>query len=189
MSWKREAVSMYCNFSPGCLHDGKTYKTSANFPDSFKIQGRLSWSSHVLCLFKCLQSIYRKQSFGWQSKLGKLAAKINTYRKREIIAPLPYTILLSNGIHRGIQLVPTSSISLFQERSPFLVTLRMKLPQLENDMPYGTNIRIKMSLCFLCEMLKFIRKSESLISTEFLRPAICCMKKKWRFFFLTIYLL
>lgn len=52
------------------------------------------------------------------------------------------------------------------------------------------NIRIRMSLCLLCEMLKFIRKSESLISTEFLRPAICCMRKKMEiFFFLTIYLL
>lgn len=40
------------------------------------------------------------------------------------------------------------------------------------------NIRMKMSSCFLCEMLKFIRKSESLISTKFLRPTICFMKKK-----------
>lgn len=40
------------------------------------------------------------------------------------------------------------------------------------------NIRMKMSLCFLCEMLKFIRKSESLISTKFLRPTICFVKKK-----------
>lgn len=45
------------------------------------------------------------------------------------------------------------------------------------------NIRIKMSLCFLCEMLKFIRKSESLISTKFLRTAICRMKKKMEIFF------
>lgn len=45
------------------------------------------------------------------------------------------------------------------------------------------NIRIKMSLCFLCEMPKFIRKSESLISTKFLRPAICCMRKKMEIFF------
>jgi hypothetical protein len=39
-----------------------------------------------------------------------------------------------------------------------------------------------MSLCLLCEMLKFIRRSESLISTKFLRPAICCMKKKMESF-------
>lgn len=56
------------------------------------------------------------------------------------------------------------------------------------------NIRMKMSLCFLCEMLKIIRKSESLIPTKFLRPAICFMKKKgggFFFFFFkkTIYLL
>lgn len=45
------------------------------------------------------------------------------------------------------------------------------------------NIRIKMSLCFLWEMLKFIRKSESLIFTKFLSPAICCMRKKMEIFF------
>lgn len=63
---EKEGVSTYCTFSAGCLRSGKTYKTSANFPDSFKIQGRLSWCSRGLCLFKCLQSIYRKSSFGWQ---------------------------------------------------------------------------------------------------------------------------
>lgn len=51
------------------------------------------------------------------------------------------------------------------------------------------NIRIKMSLCFLCEMPKFIRKSESLISTKFLRPAICCMRKKMEIFFFFNHLL
>lgn len=49
------------------------------------------------------------------------------------------------------------------------------------------NIRIRMSLCFLCEILKFIRKSESLIFTKFLRPAICCMRKKMELFFFVLF--
>lgn len=51
------------------------------------------------------------------------------------------------------------------------------------------SVRIRRSVCFLCEMLKFIRKSESLISTKFLRPAICCMRKKMEIFFFFNHLL
>lgn len=50
------------------------------------------------------------------------------------------------------------------------------------------NIRMKIGLCFLCEMLKFIRKSESLISTKFQRPTICFMKKKEGVSFLVFFL-
>lgn len=92
-------------------------------------------------------------------------------------------MLLSNGIHQGIPLVHTSAVLLFYKRSLCLVTLRMKLPQPKVICHMVLNIRIKMRSCFLCEMLKFIRKSESLISTKFLSPAICCMRKKMEIFF------
>lgn len=83
---------------------------------------------------------------------------------------------------------PYSSV-LFYERSLCRVTPRMKLPQPRVICHMVLNIRIKMSSCFLCEMLKFIRKPESLISTEFLSPAICCMRKKMEIFFFLNHLL